>query len=327
MARPAPARFRPDPPAPLDPRVLPAAPVPWSVAPAVVEVAPRAATPPGATTFANLAYTGSGAAARRLDLAVPPGPAPAGGWPVIVAFPGAGWRAVDRRLLAPELAGFLREGYAVAVVDVTYAPDRGGPGVWPRNFEDARASVRWVRSHAGQFGVDPNRIIALGESSGANLALLLGSFPDGPAARDRPTLATATAAPDSVSARVQAVVDLYGPTDLARQFRQPKAKDKLMTFLGGTPATRAGRYAAASPLSYVSPRSAPTLIFQGTDDVTVPADQSIRLAGALDAAGVANRLVLLRGLGHGFQPERGGLDLIPAAVAFLDAVLAGRPAS
>ena len=288
-------------------------------------VAPRSRAPRSANTFADLTYTRRAGLTRQLDLAVPTGVAPVGGWPVIVAFPGAGWRTVDRRLLAPQLAGFVRQGYAVAVVDVAYAPERGGPGVWPLNLENARDAVRWVRGNAGRFGVDPNRIVALGESSGANLALLLGSFPDGPALRDQPT-ASNSSTTNPVSARVQAVVDFYGPTDLLAQFRQPKARDKILTFLGGPPTRWPGRYAAASPLTYISPRTPPTLMIQGTADTTVPPDQTTRLAAALDAAGVANQTILLRGMGHGFQPERGGLDLIPATVAFLDAVLAGRPA-
>ncbi|WP_435015671.1 alpha/beta hydrolase fold domain-containing protein [Tundrisphaera sp. TA3] len=267
---------------------------------------------PDGRSFPDLIYSGRQGRALRLDLMLPAGDAPVGGWSVILAFPGAGWRSVNRKLLTPEVASFGKSGYAVAVVDVSYAGTQVGTHIWPRNLNDARNAVRWVRANASRFGVNPGQIVAFGESAGANLALLLGN-PSDPAG-------------SSGDASVQAVVDLYGPTDLVPLFRQPKARDKLLTFLGGPPDRVPGRYAAASPLGFVSNRSAPTFIAHGTEDATVPQDQSIRLGRALDAAGVANRLVLLPGYGHGFQPNRGDLKLIPQIVGFLDSVLPGRAA-
>ena len=274
----------------------------------------------------DLVYTHRQGLARKLNLALPSGQAPDGGWPVVLAFPGAGWRAVRRERLTPEVAEFTRLGYALAVVDVAYAGTRAGSRIWPLNFEDARDAVRWMRTNAATYGVNPGQIVAFGESAGANLSLLLGSYPDGKARLDQP--ASSDIPPEAtVSARVQAVVDLYGPADLVPLFRQPKAREKLLTFLGGSPVRYPGRYAAASPITYVSPRSAPTFIVQGTADTTVPLDQSTRLAAAFRSAGVAHRLVTLEGYGHGFQPERGGLDLIPQIVVFLDSVLPGRSPS
>ena len=75
------------------------------------------------------------------------------------------WLARRGRLCAGWLRGGLRPTTSLS------AP---GSPTWPENLEDVQAAVRWVRSNAGQLGVNPNEIVAMGESAGANLAALLG---------------------------------------------------------------------------------------------------------------------------------------------------------
>ena len=120
---------------------------------------------------------------------------------------------------------------------------------------DMRRSVRFIRQHAKEYGVDPNRIGVFGNSSGGHLALLLGTTGDSgnPSASD-PVLRE--------SSRVAAVVANYPGTDLARLAMQ-------LPFLNIT----AAEAAEFSPIHYVSPRSAPSLIAHGDADTTVPIDQ------------------------------------------------------
>jgi dipeptidyl aminopeptidase/acylaminoacyl peptidase len=127
-----------------------------------------------------------------------------------------------------------------------------------------------------------------------------------------------------VSARVQAVVDFYGPTDLAAVYQQyPRVRGYLTSFLGGPPSRIPGRYAAASPLFHVTPDDPPVFITQGTADRAVPYTQSIALDNALKAAGIREELVLFYGVPHGFQFQVGGGDLAPRIAQFLDSVLNG----
>jgi acetyl esterase/lipase len=116
---------------------------------------------------------------------------------------------------------------------------------------DMRRSVRFIHQHAKEYGVDPNRIGVFGNSSGGHLALLLGTTGDSgnPSASD-PVLRE--------SSRVAAVVANYPATDLARLAMQHPILN-----------ITAAEAAEFSPIRFVSPRSAPSLIVHGDADTAV----------------------------------------------------------
>jgi acetyl esterase/lipase len=278
--------------------------------------------PGGVRALSNLVYLNQGGRQEHLDLYLPTGPKPPGGWPVILALPGGGWRWVRRSDLGSAVAQFARYGYAVAVADYAFAGSRPGSHVWPKNVLDVRQAVRWLRSNSDRFGLDPNRFAAWGESAGGHLASLLGTDPDGPIA-DAGGVSFKPTPEQNVSARVQAVVDFYGPTDLAALYQDsPKTRPYLATFLGGPPTAYPQRYTDASPVDHVSPDAPPFLIYQGSADTANVPDQSGRLAQALRAAGVPVHIEVFGGLAHGFRlvPAR-GINLVPQILAFLDAAL------
>lgn len=274
-----------------------------------VLLAPLAATrPERPTVAADLAFPSEGGRLQRLDVYRPAGTPPPGGWPVILAIHGGGWRRYGKADYGPKVAPLTRSGFAVVALDYTLsAPGRPS---WPANLEDVRAAVRWVRANAGRFGFDPGRVAAMGESAGGHLAALLGTDAEDP------------------ESRVQAVVDYYGPADLlALMGQSPAAAGAVRQFLGPGPEADPGRYRDASPTAHVDPTDPPMLIVQGMADTLVPPAQARALAAALTAAGVPNRLILLPGVGHGFGLRVGGRDLRGVIASFLDAAFAaGRPA-
>jgi acetyl esterase/lipase len=148
---------------------------------------------------------------------------------------------------------------------------------------DIRRSVRFIHQHATEYGVDANRIGVFGNSSGGHLALLLGTTGDSgdPSASD-PVLRE--------SSRVAAVVANYPGTDLARLAMQ-------LPLLNIT----AAEAAEFSPIRFVSPGSAPSLITHGDADTTVPIDQGEMMYAALVKAGVPASFMPIRGAGHGFE--------------------------
>ena len=152
---------------------------------------------------------------------------------------------------------------------------------------DMRRSVRFIHQHAKEYGVDPNRIGVFGNSSGAHLALLLGTTGDSgnPSASD-PVLRE--------SSRVAAVVANYPGTDLARLAMH-------LPFLNIT----AAEAAEFSPIRFVSPRSAPSLIVHGDADTGVPIVEGETMYEALSKAGVPASFLRIEGAGHGFA----GADL------------------
>lgn len=262
--------------------------------------------------IANVPYINVGGRTERLDIYLPSLPAPAGGRPTILAIHGGGWHHLDKNEYGPRIAArFNPLGYVVVAMDYAQATSRQSS--WPAAFEDVRASVRWVKSHASTYGIDPNRLVAFGESAGGNLAEQLGTNPDLPG---DPT------AQSGVSARVQAVVSFYGPSDLnalvaSRSLGSPAA----VKYLGGFPTTVPQSYHDASPLDHVTPSTSPMILLHGTDDTVVPFTESRSMASALSAAGVMNRLILVRGASHGFEFQPSGLAMIPRVVAFLNAAL------
>jgi acetyl esterase/lipase len=282
----------------------------------------------GVTSQRNIVYTVDDGQGRKLDLYRPIGTPPPGGWPAVLALPGGGWRWASKTQYGSAVGQLARYGFVVAVADYAFASSTPGSHVWPEDFQDARNAVRWVRSSAARLKVNPDEIAAEGVSSGAQLAGLLGTYPDGPVSADSPPSNLATAGtPTGGSARVEAVVDFYGPVDLTALYQDaPRDDPFLATFLGGTPAQVPGRYTAASLDTYIAPTDAPFFIVQGTTDQTVIPSQSSLLASDLKNAGVPFSLEYLVGLGHGFQFHiNNQLNLLPQVVTFLDQAFAHQP--
>jgi acetyl esterase/lipase len=159
----------------------------------------------------------------------------------------------------------------------------------------------------------------MGASAGGHLAALLGTLPDGPVALEGQRAPAPASPADAASARVQAVIDFYGPSDLAELSElRPKAGEAVALFLGGAPRDVPDRYASASPVRHVTGDDPAMLLIHGDGDLLVPLDQSRRLASALDAAGVPHRLIVVPGARHGFDLQVGSRDLLPEILAFLE---------
>jgi acetyl esterase/lipase len=263
--------------------------------------------PRDVVAYTDLVYRHDRGRTERLDVYVPTQTPPPGGWPAVLAIHGGGWRGGSKRGYGQTAASLVKHGYVVVAVD--YALSAPGAPSWPASLEDLRAAVRWLRRNASVYHVDPNRVAALGASAGAHLAALLATSPDGPARTSEiPT-----------SARLQAVIDFYGPTDLAALAEANEAAGaSLALFLGGGPRDVPDRYAAASPVRHVTRDTPPVLLIHGDADLHVPLDQSRRLAAALNAAGVPHQLTVVPGARHGFDFHIGRRDLLPDILAFLE---------
>lgn len=145
----------------------------------------------------------------------------------------------------------------------------------PEMLEDLEQAVRFTRAHAAEYGVDPDRLVIAGASSGGHLALM-----------------TAARNPE-----LRAVACFYPPTDFANYgapgvngFTSPH----LAAFRGAfPPAGEAARYSPA-----LQPRMPPTLLLHGTEDRLVPCQQSQRFHDQMRRQWVVVRLDLYPGRGH-----------------------------
>ncbi|MGC8638851.1 MAG: alpha/beta hydrolase fold domain-containing protein [Isosphaeraceae bacterium] len=258
-------------------------------------------------------YREDGARRVALDVYLPEesaqGPRESPRRPGVLAIHGGSWIGGSKSEYGPQFVRLVEHGFVVFAADYKLA--RPGAAAWPDAFDDLREAVRWIRRHAEEFQVDPERLTALGSGAGGHLAALLGT-------------ADAETSDGTVSSRVQAVVSFYGPSDLDELIRHRHLpSDPARVFLGVETTANAALARAVSPIDHVRSDDAPMLLIHGSDDAWTPPEQSRRLAEALGKAGVMHRLIEVTGARHGFElmvrhPET--RDLLPDVLAFLETV-------
>jgi dipeptidyl aminopeptidase/acylaminoacyl peptidase len=167
-----------------------------------------------------------------------------------------------------------------------------------------------VRANATKYGVRPERIGAFGHSAGAQLAALLG-MEDTPHSSDL--------ALGQYSSKVQAVVDVSGPTDFTVH-QDADSLAFLTSFLGDSPRDRI----AASPALVASKATSPFLIVHGTRDDNVPISQAKELYAKLQQLGVPAKFVQVDDV-HTFQTPEARRTLAIETVAFFNRYLVEAP--
>jgi acetyl esterase/lipase len=217
--------------------------------------------------------------------------------PAIIYLPGNSWGAAwgfawDRSQGLIPIMQTAREGYVVISID--YSPisiKEGGKTKFPfpTQIYDVKNAIRWVRAHADQYGIDPEKIGLLGWSSGGHLALLAALT--GPKDNLDGDVKYAENTCD-----VQAVVTIGAPTDMAANYADyPDDRDVLQALLMGTPTDRQEAYHVASPITYVHKGSPPILSIMGTDDA--PGQAEI-LDARMKEVGANHTLLLIEGMEH-----------------------------
>jgi acetyl esterase/lipase len=200
---------------------------------------------------------------QPLELDLYRGPSPGGGQPGVVVIHGGSWQTGDR----VELVGLNRylatRGYVVASIDYRLAPNC----LFPKQRDDVFSALAFLKSHATEFGLDPERFVLLGRSAGGQIALSATY-----AEKDR---------------AIRGVIVFYAPNDLIWGYSVPanplimNSRKIIETYLGGEPAQRPRIYAEASPLLAVNERTPPTLMIHGDRDELVSPKHELRLSNRL----------------------------------------------
>jgi acetyl esterase/lipase len=213
--------------------------------------------------------------------------------PAVIFIHGGAWKGGYRQMYHYYCTKFAEHGYVVATVSYRLT----GVAPFPAAVEDVKCAVRWLRANADKLGVDPNKIGVAGGSAGGHLSMMIGY------ASDVPELEGAGGHGDT-SSRVQAVVNLYGPTDLTTDFA--RSKGDVINFIGGKTYDEAPeQYRLASPITHVTKDDPPTLILHGSIDSTVPIEQAELLAAALEKCGVTCDYDRIEGWPHTMDLEAG----------------------
>jgi acetyl esterase/lipase len=216
-------------------------------------------------------------------------PGTAGTFPMIMQIYGGSWQTGSPANQEWFSRHFAQRGYVVVAIDYRHAPE----WKWPEQIVDVRTAMYWISQEGAKFGGDLTRIVLVGRSAGAQLAMRL-AYQEGPSS-------------------IRGVVNYYGPVDLAEAWRRPPRPDPadvrgiLEAFVGGTPDQKPEHYRHASPITWVSKLSAPTLSIYGSRDHIVEARFGRMLDAALKRAGATSVLLELPWSEHSFDAVPNGM--------------------
>jgi len=248
----------------------------------------------------NITYGKAGEIELKLDLARPEGDGP---FPAIVFIHGGGWHQGSRQGYRGQIQEAAKRGYVAATIsyrlmqyDETKRDTATATPIFPAQIHDAKAAIRWLRANAKKYNVAPGRIGVTGGSAGGHLSLLVGLTD--PAAH-----LEGESGNREQSSRVQAIVNVFGPTDMEFCYEKSSVAWIFRLFMGGTPDEAGARYTVASPITYVSEDDPPVLTLHGDQDALVPVEQARMLDEKMKAAGASHTLMVFEGQGHGFRGE------------------------
>ena len=200
--------------------------------------------------------------------------------PCVVCIHGGAWMSGSKEDELGICLKLVDAGFAAAAVNYRLTDE----APFPAQIWDVQAAVRFLRHHAEELRLDPDRIGATGGSAGGHLACMLAL--------------TELPEPDATwpdhSSRVQAVADRCGPTDFTKPRTDQETNRVLDAFLAGDPATLDERRRAASPVHHVGPHAPPFLILHGEADETVPVRGAEGLARRLRDAGNEDVTLVIR---------------------------------
>ena len=207
---------------------------------------------------------------------------------------GGGWGGMNPSRMYPFAADFAKR-YGMVGISVQYRLYKPGTATVFDCVKDARSSVRYLRSHAAELGIDPGKILVSGGSAGGHLAAATALF-DG-VNEETDDL--------KVPCRPDAMVLLFPVIDTsAAGYGQAKIGD---------------RWQELSPVHHVRAGLPPTLTFHGTGDTVTPFSGAKAFHEAMLAAGNKSVLDVNEGGKHGYLMFEEALyeDTLAKTAAFL----------
>ncbi|MFT5290481.1 MAG: arylsulfatase A-like enzyme/acetyl esterase/lipase [Planctomycetota bacterium] len=224
----------------------------------------------------------------------PKGPAPSKGWGAVVFFHGGGWNGGNPNQFFDQSEHLARRG--IVAISVTYRLSQRHGATPDQCVADGKSALRWVRAHAKELSIDPNRIAAGGGSAGGQIAAAVATtegFDDEPESL--------------VSCRPNALV-LFNPV--------------FDNGPGGWGHSRVEQYwEAFSPLHNISAATPPSLVMLGCEDTLVPIETAQKWKARMEEVGGSCLLELYEGQPHGFFNRAHSAQMYTATVAAMDAFL------
>lgn len=223
----------------------------------------------------------------KLDLYLPDSD---GRRPAVMLIHGGAWAYGGRYMMTATARRLANSGYVAASVGYRL----GDAGIFPRNVQDTWCALSFLRAHAAEYRIDPDRIAVLGYSAGGHAAAMLGVAPN-----------DASLTPDCASGRTEpprAVIAGAPVLDMRAFADSPVVTD----YMDGAPRDRPEAYDLASPIRFVRPALPPFLFIVGSGDWWVGAGDSRTMNDSLRAAGNDTRILEVSGGGHVLSPAAAG---------------------
>lgn len=217
----------------------------------------------------------------------------------VLLIHGGAWKRGDREQVEGLAERIAARGYLVVNTTYRLVPE----AIYPAQLHDVQQALRWMRASGPEYGVDPRRIGSFGYSAGAHLAALLGHAANTPGLGDPQT-------------QVKAIVAGGTPADLSLY----EGGHLVPAFMGGSREEKPEAFRQASPVTHIDAADPPVFQYHATLDDYVPFEQATRYKAALDKAGIANELFIIKGHGHISAFFADG-DAVNAALDFLDRYL------
>ncbi|MBL8849265.1 MAG: alpha/beta hydrolase [Planctomycetaceae bacterium] len=215
--------------------------------------------------------------------------------PTVVYIHGGGWREGDKREGVNRVGSFapvlVEQGFVAVACNYRLLPK----DTYPAQVDDVQRMIRWLRRHAEDYHIDPDRIGVVGISAGGHLAAMLATRTEHAAQGDEL---------DAYSSRVQAAVSLAGVHDFSNKPEVTNAllEEALLGIAQGDASKVDDLREELSPIRFVSKESAPLMLVVGTNDTWIPIAQAEGMADALRAFSVETEIVRIEGAGHGIFP-------------------------
>jgi acetyl esterase/lipase len=222
----------------------------------------------------NIEYKNINGKSLQLDIYQPKGmtkPAP-----LLVFIHGGGWRGGNRADYLVYLTHFASLGYVTATVSYRFLKE----APYPACVEDILDARDFLYKNGEKYNFDPNRICLIGGSAGSHLAMLAAY------GWKKKGSSSETADISLDIHKIKAVVEIYGPTDFTTEYA--RNHPTITGFLAHSYQEAPQLYVEASPITYLSRNTPPTLILHGTSDMLVPISQAELLKHRLDSLGVPN---------------------------------------
>lgn len=253
--------------------------------------------PAGTLVYNNIPYTSNPHHRQYLDLYMPANADTSKPIPLVIWVHGGGWRQ-GSKIFTGQQTRLVNKSFAVAAIN--YRLSKHAP--YPAQLHDCKAALRYLRKHAANFGIDPDRIGVWGSSAGGHLVALMGTTGDEPAFEGNVGVT-------GVSSKVQAVNDWYGPTEMFKMYdllksQEPEGSDlsefPIPKLFGGMPGEKDDLIKEGSPIFQVDADNPPFLIMHADGDLVVPLEQSTLFQKELDRHNVPNEMHIIDMDKHAF---------------------------